>query len=147
MVRTLARAEPSVVSAQVRLKGEHVDRWASAELAFEDGRTARIECSMWSSRLLSLALSVEGETGRLDVFNPLAPHIYHRLVVRSSMGRRVERVQGESTYACQLNAFVAALRSGVPPLTGGRDGIANMELIDAIYQAAGLPMRGDPLLV
>ncbi len=142
MVRHLAGDEPTVVSADVRLSGPDVDRWAQAELAFTDGRSGRITCSLLSSTLLRIAVRVVGEDGRLDVFNPLAPQIHHRLTVRSGGRKRHERVRGESSYTCQLRAFVASLRSGVSPSTDGRDGIANMVVIDAIYRAAGLPLRG-----
>ena len=78
----------------------------------------------------------------MDVFNPLAPHIFHWITVRSHGRTRRERVRGESSYAMQLRAFVAALRSGTPPTTDASDGVANMKVIDAIYEAAGLPLRG-----
>ena len=41
---------------------------------------------------------------------------------------------GGTTYDFQLDALVAAVHSGVPPLTGGRDAIGNMAAIDAIYR-------------
>ncbi len=78
----------------------------------------------------------------MDVFNPLAPHIFHWLTLRTAQGTRRERVRGETTYTLQLRAFVEALRSGVAPSTDARDGVANMAVIDAIYAAAGLPARG-----
>jgi predicted dehydrogenase len=144
MVRYLAASEPKVLSAEVRVAGPDVDRWARAELAFPDGRTGRITCSLFSSSLLRLNIRVVGESGRLDVFNPIAPHIFHWLTLRSQGRTRRERVGGESTYALQLRAFVEALRSGTPPTSDARDGVANMAVIDAIYSAAGLPIRGLP---
>ena len=56
-------------------------------------------------------------------------------------GRWHERVPGEPTYTCQLRAFAGAVRDGTPILTPPADSIANMSVIDAIYQAAGLPLR------
>jgi predicted dehydrogenase len=142
MLRHLAGDEPTVVSAEVRRASPDVDRWARAELAFADGRTGRITCSLLSSTLLRIAVSAVGSAGRLDVFNALAPHIHHRLTLRTGGRKRRERIRGESSYTCQLLAFVESLRSGVPPSTDGRDGVANMVVIDAIYTAAGLPLRG-----
>jgi predicted dehydrogenase len=142
MVRYLAGDEPTVVSADVRLSSPDVDRWAQAELAFADGRTGRVTCSLFSATLLRISARVVGEKGRLDVFNPLAPHIFHRLTVRTPQGKRHERLRAQSTYELQLRAFVEALRSGAPPSTDGPDGVANMAVIDAIYRAAGLPLRG-----
>jgi predicted dehydrogenase len=142
MVRYLAGDEPEVLAAEVRLARPDVDRWARAELSFPDGRTGRITCSLLSSSLLRMNIRVVGESGRLEVFNPIAPHVFHWLTVRSHGRTRRERVRGQSTYALQLRAFVAALRSGTPPTSDARDGIANMAVIDAIYTAAGLPIRG-----
>jgi predicted dehydrogenase len=144
MVRHLAGAEPTVRSAEVRLRRPDVDRWAQAELEFADGRSARITCSLFSTSLLRLGARVVGDEGRMVVFNPLAPHFHHRLRVETKSGRRSERIPGESTYLLQLRAFVAALQSGRAPITDGRDGVANMAVIDDIYRAAGLPRRGEP---
>jgi predicted dehydrogenase len=142
MVRDLAGDEPNVVSAEVRLARKDVDRWARAELLFPDGRTGRITCSLLSTSLLRMNIRVVGETGQLDVFNPIAPQIFNWLTIRAAGRTRREHVRGESTYVLQLRAFVASLRSGMPPLTDARDGVAGMTVIDAIYAAAGLPVRG-----
>ena len=99
---------------------------------------------MWSARLLELALRIQGEDGELHVLNPVMPHLFHRLRVRTRAGRRVEKVDGEATYTHQLRAFLAAVREGLPVPTDGVDGVANMHVIDEIYRAAGYPLRGSP---
>ncbi|MFC4590876.1 Gfo/Idh/MocA family oxidoreductase [Sphaerisporangium corydalis] len=66
-----------------------------------------------------------------------------RTVTASGMRRR-ERVPGEPTYNYQLRAFTAAVQHGTPTLTPPQDSIANMTVIDAIYQKANLPLRGTP---
>ena len=99
---------------------------------------------MFSTQLLKISARVVGESGRLDVFNPLAPQIYHHLTLRTASGRRRERVRGEASYTYQLRAFVDSLRTGRAPITDGHDAIANMTVIDAIYRAEDLPLRGTP---
>jgi predicted dehydrogenase len=141
MVRHLAEAEPEVASAAALLWSPQVDRRMDARLRFADGRTAVITASMWSRTLLKMALRIEGERGEIRVFNPIAPHFYHRLTVRTPSGKSSERVAGESTYTCQLRAFVDHVRNGTPVPTGPDDAIANMRVIDAIYRAAGLKPR------
>ncbi len=141
-VRQLAGAEPSVTHAEARLRSPKVDRFMRADLRFDDGRSARVTASLFSSRLLSVSLRVRGDAGELRVLNPIAPQIYHRLRVRGRDGRRSERVPGEASYTGQLRAFVAAVRDGAELPTDGRDGVANMAVIDAIYEKAGLPRRG-----
>jgi predicted dehydrogenase len=146
-LRTLAAAEPSVTSADAKLRSPGVDRWMKAELAFADGRTGGIECALWSGKLLSMGARVQGTTGSLSVFNMTGPQYFHRVTVRTRdprsgvRRRRRERVKGEATYRYQLQAFVAAVRNGTPTLTPPADSVANMRVVDALYRAAGLEPR------
>jgi predicted dehydrogenase len=141
MVRTLAGAEPTVVSASARLRSPGVDRRMEAEFSFADGRTGRILASMWSSTLLRLRVVVTGSKGTMRVFNPTTPHMFNRLSVVSAGQRHHERVRGGPTYNYQLEAFRAAVQEGTPTLTPPSESVANMEVIDAIYEAAGLEPR------
>ncbi len=142
LVRFLAGAEPVVVSARPTLRTPDVDRAMEAELRFEDGRTGRIRCSLFSPRLLSVSAVVRGDRGQMQVWNPILPHFHHRLTVKSGEGTRRETVYGESTYTHQLRAFARLVRDGVPVPTDPADAIANMRVIDAIYDRAGMKRRG-----
>jgi predicted dehydrogenase len=142
LARHLSGQEPEVVSAAMKAMSPNVDRWMQAELRFPDGASGRVRCSMWSARLLELAVRIEGEEGELHVLNPVMPHLYHRLRLRTRSGRRVEKVDGDTSYTHQLRAFLGAVRDGSPLPTDGEDGVANMRVIDAIYHAAGYPPRG-----
>jgi predicted dehydrogenase len=142
MMRYLGPGEPEVVSAQARLARPGVDRWMRAELGFAGGATGRMTCSLFSRSLLRLSVKVTGSEGALWIFNPIAPHVFHRLTIRTARGRVRERLEGEPTYTGQLRAFVESVRTGTPPPTDGRDGVANMTVIDAVYERAGLPLRG-----
>jgi predicted dehydrogenase len=142
VARTLAGAEPEVVSARMKLSSPNVDRWMAAELRFPAGFSGRVECSLASAKLLAASARVVGDRGELRVTNPIAPHLFHRLVVETKAGRRAERVRGQATYTHQLRAFHAAVREGAAFPTTPADGIANMRVIDAIYAKAGLPERG-----
>jgi predicted dehydrogenase len=145
--RTLAGAEPEVVSARAKCISPGVDRWLKADLSFPDDCTGSFECALWSRRLLSLGARVEGEHGTLTVFNLTGPQYFHRVVVRTrnpttgAETKRRERVKGEHTYWYQLNAFVAAVRDGSPYPTHPADAVANMRVMDAAYRAAGLEPR------
>ena len=143
LLRTLAGAEPQVTHADALYTGRDrlVDRAMTADFAFADGFTGRIICSMWSRRLLDISATVVGERGELRVRNPYLPHLHHRVWLRT--GNRTVRphVEGDSTYHHQLAAFVAAVRTGAAYPTTPEDGLANMRVIDAVYQAAGMPLR------
>ncbi len=142
LARFLAGAEPEVVSARAKLASPGVDRWMRAELRFPGGVTGRILTALFSARLLDIRAIAEGERGRMSVINPVAPQYYHRLKVSTPDGTRVERVAGGATYTFQLQAFVRWLREGVPMVTDAANGVANMAVIDSIYEKAGLPLRG-----
>jgi predicted dehydrogenase len=141
VVRFLAGAEPEVTRAEARLSSPQVDRWMSADLRFPDGRTGRITCALFSSVLIRASARVRGDQGEMAVLNPIAPHLYHRLKLRGPQGARKERIAGRASYTHQLEAFVKLLRDGAPMVTDARDAIANMRVIDAVYQKAGLPLR------
>ncbi|WP_159843808.1 Gfo/Idh/MocA family protein [Nocardia sp. CY41] len=141
MARVFGGEEPEVVAATAKLRGPRIDRAMSAELRFPSGHTGRVRCSMWSSDVLRIGARVVGERGELRLLNPVAPQLPRRLWVRSERGRRTEKISRRSTYAYQLDAFAAAVRDGEPALTSPDDAVATMTVIDAIYAAAGLPLR------
>jgi predicted dehydrogenase len=141
MVRFLAGAEPEVVRAKARLSSPQVDRAMSADLRFPDGRTGRITCSLFSWSLVRASARVRGDAGEMAVLNPIAPQYYHHLKLRGSGGTRRERVAGRASYTHQLEAFVRLLLDGTPMVTDPHDAIANMRVIDAVYQKAGLALR------
>jgi predicted dehydrogenase len=97
---------------------------------------------MWSRRLFRFSLRVTGSRGQMRVTNFIAPQYYNRLAVTIDGRRTTERVRGEPSYNAQLRAFVAAVRDGGPVLTPPDDAVVTMRLIDDIYRAAGLPIRG-----
>jgi predicted dehydrogenase len=141
LVRTLAQAEPAVVSATAKLRAPGIDRVTEAELRFQDGRTGRIVASMLSSRALRFSATVAGDDATMRVLNPVAPQFFHRLTVKGAKGRRSEHVKGKATYTYQLEAFRAAVLDGGPNLWPPTESIANMQVIDDIYRAAGLEPR------
>ncbi len=140
--RMLAGEEPTVLSATAKLQKPDVDRAMTAELQFPSGHTGRIHCSMWSSSVLSLKAKVVGDKGEMRIRNMTMPHILGRVTVKTGSTKRSEKAPGGVTYGFQLQAFADAVLRGAPVLTPVADSIANMEVIDAIYTAAGLPPRG-----
>ncbi|ACC41074.1 oxidoreductase [Mycobacterium marinum] len=141
MARTFGGGTPEVVSAQAKRRDSEVDRAMTAELRFPAGHSGRIQCSMWSSHLLNMSARVVGDRGELRVLNPVVPQLFHRLTVQSAIGRRVERFPRRASYAYQLDAFTGAILRGEAVKTTPQDAVQNMTVIDAIYRAAGLPLR------
>jgi predicted dehydrogenase len=140
LLRLLAPG-PRVIRAEAKLSSPGVDRAMDAHFSLPDGGSAHIGCSMFSSSVLRLHADVIGDDGRISVFNPFSPQHGHRMKVTTSLGSRKERFSRRPTYDFQLDAFVAAVEEGASFPTTAVDAIRTMELIDAIYNAAGLPMR------
>lgn len=141
MVRAFGESTPEVVSAHAKLRDPQVDRAMTAELRFAGGHTGRLRCSMWSVDLLRLNAKVIGDEGELRVPNPVMPQSFRRISIRSGAGKRVERFSRRASYAYQLDAFAAAVLRGEPVKTTPDEAVENMTVIDAIYRAAGLPLR------
>ncbi len=142
MARTLAGSEPRVISARALLRSPQLDRAMDACLDFANGVSGRITCSLLSRTLLRIEAVITGARGVLRVVNPVLPHLFHLIHVRTADASRWERVPGHSTYTYQLRAFASAVRGGMAPLTAPADAVANMRVIDDIYTAAGLHLRG-----
>ncbi len=132
---------PRVDGAEAKLSSPGVDRAMDARFSLPDGGSAHIGCSMFSSSVLRLHAEVTGDNGRISVFNPFSPQYGHRMKVTTSLGSRKERFSRKASYDFQLEAFVAAVEDGASFPTTAADAIRTMELIDAIYHAAGLPLR------
>lgn len=141
-LRMLGPGEPEVLSARAKLHGPDVDRAMAASFRFAGGVLGRMTASLWSGQVLRLDAKAVGDQGVMRVFNYVTPQHFNRLTVAADGYTRRERVSGEPSYTYQLRAFAAAVRHGDPVLTTPEDAVANMTVIDAVYQAAGLSRRG-----
>lgn len=141
LIRTLGGAEPRVVAAEMITASADIDADAAIELRFPAGVTGTVKASMLPEASYYSYAHVVGEAGELDITEPFMPHKGHELVVRSPNGVRRETESLEPTYVFQLRSFADAILSGTAVLTGPTDSIANMDVIDASYRAAGLNPR------
>ena len=141
MARTFGGSTPDVVSAQAKLQKPQVDRAMKAELRYAGGHTGRLQCALWSGNLFRASAKVVGDDGELRWLSPAAPHLFPRLWVRSANGKRSERFSRRPTYSFQLDAFTDSVLRGEKVRTSPQDAVENMSVIDAVYRAAGLPIR------
>jgi predicted dehydrogenase len=141
-MRQVTGTEPEVVSARADIGNPKVDLTMEAELLFPGGVKGKMLTSMADEWAFSTSLEVVGERGRLFAKNPLAPHHGHELRLEIDGQETTEQVPGHTTFRHQLVAFVDALHGSKQLPTMGQDSINNMRLIDAVYRAAGLPVRG-----
>lgn len=142
LMRYLIGEIPTVTHARASCIKPQIDRWMAADLQFPGGASGRMTCAFFSLRLIRMSAWVVGDAGEMHVLNPIVPHRYNRLTVKTGGTARHESFPGESSYTHQLRAFVEAVQTGIPPLTDGKDGIINMQIIDDVYRKAGLKPRG-----
>ncbi len=143
MLRHLSGQEPTVTAARATVLRDQVDRAMEADLELPGGGTGKIVASLLSRHVLRVSARVVGTEGELRAFNPVGPQYgYHRLTVKTPEGTRRERFTKRSTYTFQLEAFADAVLDGAEMPTPPDDAIANMEVVDAVYEAAGLKPRG-----
>lgn len=144
LMRYLMNEVPTVTHAKASCIKPQVDRWMEADLQFSGGASGRMTCAFFSLRLIRLSARVIGDQGEIHALNPIVPHRYNRLRVRSENGWRSESFPGESSYTHQLRAFVDALQNGSPLPTDGADGVISMQVIDDVYRKANLKPRYTP---
>jgi predicted dehydrogenase len=142
LLRYLAGAEPEVTAARARLASPQIDRFMEAEFRFPNGVTGRMVCALFSLALLRSSARIAGTRGELRVAGPFHPQYFQRFRVRTPEGTRRERFPSTSTFTYQLAAFVRAVRGEAGACLDLSDAIANMRVIDAVYQKAGLQPRG-----
>jgi predicted dehydrogenase len=158
MVRAVMAAagatEPTVTGAKAAFTNGGVDRalrgtlhWSAATET--DGTTGAIRCGMFDPfHPVDIRLAITGTGGSVRVRNPLAPQLFGHAVYRRDGRRRVERATRTPSYTFQMVAFRDAIREGTPFPSTAHDAVANMAVIDALYEAAGVtphvptPMAG-----
>ncbi|MCU1491037.1 MAG: putative oxidoreductase [Acidimicrobiaceae bacterium] len=141
-LRTVTGEEPEVVSASAVERPAGVDLSLDADLVFPGGLEARVRSSFAGPGETVWYLTLEGRDGRMRVENPLGPQFGNRITAELADGRSIdEEVTRRPTYLYQLEAFRDVTQNNLPYPTGGADAIANMRVIDAVYEAAGLPLR------
>jgi len=140
--RLATGTEPTVLGAVAREEPSGIDVTMTAELRFPEDVHCTVHCSMAADVGFQAFLQATGSKAVLRADNPLVPHFGHQLRLTIDGKETAEQVEGRSTYDHQLDAFLAAVLDGEGQPTGGRDGIANMCVIDAIYRAAGMQPRG-----
>ena len=141
MIRTLADAEPDVLSASAQCDRPGVDIGTKAHLGFSSGASAIVECSMAEDVDRDIRLEIVCKDGCVSLLNPVHPHRGHQITIRQGGHERTETADGMITYEHQLAHVMDVMAGRAVPLTGGADAIGNMAVIDAIYAAAGLSPR------
>lgn len=142
LLRTLLGTEPVVEEAGFRPAPDaRVDEALWARLRFGDV-AARLACSLLEEEEVVTA-RFTGSNGTLHIEGFVKPHEGNSITLTTAEGERSKQFPLDFTsYDAQLEVFVDAVRGGKGVVTGPEDSVATMRAIDAIYESAGLPLRG-----
>jgi predicted dehydrogenase len=134
--------EPKLVGArgEERAGLPEVDEWIDADLEFPNGATGSVRSNM-AGVGVRMSCRIVGSRGQATAANFVLPHLDDRVTVSTPAGDRVEQLGTRLSYSYQLEAFAAAVRGEAPLPIDADDAVANMELIDACYRAAGFEPR------
>lgn len=137
-VTAFAGAGVQSISAQAVLAPSGVDASMQATLQFENGAIADIHCSMVGPGDFSAGLTIRGSKGTIEFHDPLVPYDGGTLTLTTDEGTESAPVSTVTTYVYQLQAVLSAFASDEPLPTEGQAIIAQQQLIDDVYAAAGL---------
>jgi len=117
-----------------------IDEEFDATVVFPNGATGRFVSSFafYSPRF---TLRVEGTRALAYAYNFLAGQDDDRIVVIRNGMPEVSYEGTTPSYVYQLKAFRDHVKKDTPIYTGPEDALAQAQLIDALYEAAGLPLR------
>jgi predicted dehydrogenase len=140
-----AWGEPTVVSATAVLSDAdpRVDLQTDAALELPGGAPLGIRSSFIGDDQGSMTLRVEGSDASLVATSVIVPQWGAVLTVTAGGGVLLEEkaLEGENSYARQLEHIVAALRTGEASDLDAALGVGTMTVVDAVYRAAGLQPR------
>lgn len=142
LLRYLLNQEPEVTQAKATVTHPQIDQHMRVQLNFPEDITAEVSCSLFVPWRANVSMRIRGSDGYIWVLNPWLPHYFNWLTIRTPQKRISRWVRAERTYLYQLKAFVEAVNGEEEMFTDGEFGTKNMAVIDAIYQAAGLKIRG-----
>jgi len=146
LFRYFCNEEPIVVSSQAKCEIDQIDDTIDVELKFPKRNiTASIHCSMMAPKS-NHSLRVVGTLGELKCESPFIPST-QKLIIMKGKKKKKEIIRAERSYEYQMRALIQAITEKKPMMTTIEDGIANMQIIDQIYQKAGLKLRMSPSFI
>ena len=122
-----------------------VDVALAARLTFPGGAAGWFESAFTKDGEFRADIHLDCANGTAWLRNFILPHDGELRVTREGASEQVDdswRIEPVLTsWAWQLRAFAAAIRTGAPVRTPAAQAVTNMRLIDDTYRAAGLPPR------
>jgi predicted dehydrogenase len=139
-LRYIAGEEPEILSARHKCSSPQVDRWMRAVLRFPSGVEGVVEFGFRGFYMPRAGVVVTCENGWIRWDGEGLAYAKGGNVIRESFPTK-------STYQLQLAAFVKSIRGEESDALAPDDAVLTARVLDAIYEKAGLAVRGTPLKV
>jgi predicted dehydrogenase len=140
-----AWGEPTVISADATRYDDdpRVDLQMDAELELPGGIPAHVRSSFIGDDKGSMSLRIAGSAADLVATSVIVPQWGAELRVTAGEELLIEEkaVDGENSYARQLEHVVAVLRTDSPSPLDASLGVGTMTFVDDVYRVAGLQPR------
>ncbi|WP_345800746.1 Gfo/Idh/MocA family oxidoreductase [Microbacterium sp. AZCO] len=140
-----AWGEPVVESAAAVLYDDdpRIDLQTDAVLRLPSGAPAHVRASFIGDDQGAMSMRVSGSAAELAATSVIVPQWGATLRVTAGDEVLVDEkaVEGENSYARQLEHVAAVLSDGSPSILDADRGVGTMRVVDDIYRAAGLEPR------
>lgn len=118
---------------------ERVDSWSRLTFRLPNGAEATAESNLLGPR--EFTLTAIGSEGSLRQSNLSYVHTDDSLIISTRAGTRTENPGRTRSFTYQMKAFEDAIRTGKSYHTTTAAALRNMQMVDAAYEMAGLPIR------
>lgn len=139
--------EPSTISASGRIGKSGVDEYASAELFFSSGITARISCGVGAPP--EMLVRINGTQGHITLTEPWvpAPEGGSSTIIVSNKDAGIPEkliiTADQGIYSIEADTVAAWIDKRQAPAMCWDDSLGNMQLLDRWQQAIGLRFPAD----
>ena len=134
-LRYVAGEEPEVLSVSHKLSNPQVDRWMRGILRFPSGLEGVVEFGFRGLYTPRDRIAVTCENGWINWDRGRLMHAKDGNVIRESFAAK-------STFQLQLEEFVKSVRGEESNALSPDDAVLTARVLDAMYEKAGLPLRG-----
>jgi predicted dehydrogenase len=136
-LRYMAGEEPEILSVRHKCSSPQIDRWMRAMLRFPSGVEGVAEFGFRGFYLPRGGVVVTCESGSIKWDGKGLVHEKSGNVIH-------EALPTKSTYQLQLEAFAKSIRGEKSDAPPPEDAVLTARVIDAMYEKAGLALRGTP---
>ncbi len=134
-LRYIAGEEPEVLSVDSKCIKPQIDRWMRATLRFPSGAEGLVEFGFRGLYMPRAGVTVTCEKGSIKWDGK-------GLVIGKNGNEIREALPSQSTYQLQLEAFVRKVVGEESNAPTPDDAVSTARVLDAMYEKAGLAVRG-----